>query len=143
MSKQVYYEDVAVGSDIPSITRHPTSRQLVMWAGASDDYNEIHYDKEVTAARNMPGIIVHGWLTASFLTQLLTGWAGDEGFIRKFGVAFRGMNFPGQDIVCKGKVLKKFVQDKEHLVELEIWTENSKGEKTTPGTATVRLPSKA
>jgi acyl dehydratase len=143
MAKQLYYEDVEVGSDIPSIVRHPTTRQLVMWAGASGDYNEIHYDKDVALAQNMPGVIIHGWLTASFLGQLLTGWIGDEGTLKNFNVAFRGMLFPGQDVICKGKVAKKYAQNKENLVECEIWAENPKGEKTAPATAVVSLPSKA
>jgi len=143
MAKQLYYEDVEVGSDIPSIVRHPTTRQLVMWAGASGDYNEIHYDKDVALAQNMPGVIIHGWLTASYLCQLLTDWIGDEGMLLKFSVAFRGMLFPGQDVTCKGKVTKKYTQGKDNLVECEIWAENPKGEKTAPATAVVSLPSKA
>jgi len=143
MAKQLYYEDVVVGSDIPSIVRHPKTRQLVMWAGASGDYNEIHYDKDVALAQNMPGVIIHGWLTASYLCQLLTDWIGDEGMLLKFSVAFRGMLFPGQDVTCKGKVTKKYTQGKDNLVECEIWAENPKGEKTAPATAVVSLPSKA
>ena len=143
MAKQLYYEDAVVGSDIPSIVRHPKTRQLVMWAGASGDYNEIHYDKDVALAQNMPGVIIHGWLTASYLCQLLTDWIGDEGMLLKFSVAFRGMLFPGQDVTCKGKVTKKYTQGKDNLVECEIWAENPKGEKTAPATAVVSLPSKA
>lgn len=143
MAKQLYYEDVVVGSDIPTLVKHPKTRQLVMWAGASNDYNEIHYDKDVALAQNLPGVIIHGWLTASYLCQLLTDWIGDEGMLKKFSVAFRGMLFPGQDVTCKGKVTKKYTHDKENLVECEIWAENPKGEKTAPATAVVSLPSKA
>ena len=143
MAKQLYFEDVVAGSDIPTLVKHPTTRQLVMWAGASGDYNEIHYDKDVALAQNMPGVIIHGWLTASYLCQLLTDWIGDEGMLLKFSVAFRGMLFPGQDVTCKGKVTKKYTQGKDNLVECEIWAENPKGEKTAPATAVVSLPSKA
>ena len=143
MAKQLYFEDVVVGSDIPTLVKHPKTRQLVMWAGASNDYNEIHYDKDVALAQNLPGVIIHGWLTASYLCQTLTDWIGDEGVLKKFSVAFRGMLFPGQDVTCKGKVTKKYTQGKENLVECEIWAENPKGEKTAPATAVVSLPSKA
>jgi len=43
---QVFYEDVSEGMEIPSLLKHPTTRQLVMWAGGSGDLYEIHYDKD-------------------------------------------------------------------------------------------------
>ncbi len=46
MGKQVFYEDVEVGMEIPPLVKTPSTRQLVMWAGASGDYYEIHYDKD-------------------------------------------------------------------------------------------------
>ena len=143
MAKQLYFEDVVVGSDIPTLVKHPTTRQLVMWAGASGDYNEIHYDKDVALAQNLPGVICHGWVTASYVCQVITDWMGDEGTLKKLNIAFRGMLLPGQDVTCKGKVTKKYTEGKENLVECEVWAENPKGEKTAPATAVVSLPSKA
>ncbi|MBF8265321.1 MAG: Acyl dehydratase, partial [Dehalococcoidia bacterium] len=72
MSKQIYYEEVEVGAELPPLIKHPTTQQLVKWAGASDDYYQIHYDKDFAMANNLPGVIVHGWLTFSFLGQLVT-----------------------------------------------------------------------
>ncbi|MGH7001266.1 MAG: hypothetical protein ACREEA_07145 [Stellaceae bacterium] len=45
-------------------------------------------------------------------------------------------------MICKGRVTKKYVDGADHLVDCEIWLENTKGEKTTPGSATVLLPSR-
>jgi len=143
MSNQLYFEDVTEGMDIPTLSKYPGNGQLVMWAGASDDYNEIHFNKEMAQAMGMPGIIVHGWLTTSFLCQMLTDWIGDKGKLKKVNVKYQGMLFPNEELFCKGKVLKKYVQNSEHLMDCEIWAENSKGEKTTPGNAIVLLPSKA
>jgi len=141
-AKQVYWEDVEVGQEIPTLVKRPTTRQLVKWAGASGDFYEIHYDKDFAQSTGLPGCIVHGWLTFSLLGQMLTNWIGLEGTLKKFGVSYRGMHFPGEDIICKGKVTNKYVKDGEHYVELEIWAENPKGERTTPGTALVILPSR-
>lgn len=141
MAKQLFYEDVEVGTEIPALVKHPTTRQLVMWAGASGDYYEIHYDKDFAQNSGLPGVIVHGWLTFSFLGQLVTDWIGEQGTLKKIGCNYRGMHFPGEDLICKGKVVKKYVQNNEHHVECEIWVENSKGERTTPGTAIFSLPS--
>ena len=49
------------------------------------------------------------------------------------------MDFPNEDIVCRGVVTRKYEEGGEKLVDLEVWTENPQGKKTTPGTATVRI----
>lgn len=139
---QVYYEDVKEGSDIPTLEKTPTTRTLVMWAGASGDFFELHYDKEFAKSMGFPNVLVHGRLEAAFLTQLLTDWIGDKGEVKKMSVQYRGNAFPGDKLLCKGKVTKKYVQDGQNLVELEIWVENPSGQKITPGTAVVALPSK-
>jgi len=139
---QVYYEDVKEGSEIPTLEKTPTTRTLVMWAGASGDFFELHYDKEFAKSMGFPNVLVHGRLEAAFLTQLLTDWIGDKGELKKMSVQYRGNAFPGEKLLCKGKVTKKHQQDGQNLVELEIWVENPSGQKITPGTAVVALPSK-
>ncbi len=142
MTEQVYFEDLAVGNEITPITKQPTTRQLVMWAGASGDYNPIHYDKDFAQSRGLPSIIVQGQLVGSFLGQLVTDWMGDKGTLRKLNCSYKGMNYPGDIITCKGKVSRKYIQDGEHCVECTVWAENEKKEKTVAGTAVVALPSR-
>jgi acyl dehydratase len=142
VAKQVYYEDVEVGMELPTLVKTPTPQQLVKWAGASGDFYQIHYDKDFAIKNGLPGIIVHGLLTCAFLGQMLTDWIGEEGTLKKYGVSYRGMHLPYQEIYCKGKVTNKYIQNGDHIVECEIWSENPKGEKCVPGTATVILPSR-
>jgi len=142
VAEQVFYEDIEVGSEIPSLVKRATRRQLVQWAGASGDFYEIHYDKDFALASGLPDVILHGRLKASFLGQMLTDWTGLEGNLKKYNVRYRGMDFPDQELTCKGKVTKKYVENNEHFVELDIWTENPQGEKTITGSAVVSLPSK-
>ncbi len=142
MTKQLYYEDTNIGDEIPTLVKHPTTAQLVRWAGAVDDYYPIHYDKDFARGAGLPEVIAHGWLTFSFLTQLLTDWMGDKGILKKLTCQYRGMHFAGEDCVCKGKVTKKYTEDSEYYVECEIWAENAKGERTTPGSALITLPSR-
>jgi hypothetical protein len=52
------------------------------------------------------------------------------------------MDQPGSKVTCKGKVMKKYLEGRDHAVDCEIWLENAKGEKTTDGAATVILPSR-
>jgi len=140
MTEQLYYEDVAVGSEIPPLVKQPTTRQLVMWAGASGDYNPIHYDKDLAQSRGLPGVIVPGQLAGSFLGQLITGWIGEEGRLSKLSCSYKGMNLPGEALTCGGRVSQKYIEQGEHYVECNLWVENEKGEKTVTGMATVVLP---
>ena len=142
MTEQVYYEDVVVDSELPPLSKRPTTRQLVMWAGASGDYFAIHYDKDFAQSKGLPGVIVHGQLVAGFLSQLITDWIGDHGSLKKLTCNYRGMNFPNENITCRGKVSKKYIENGEHNIECNIWAENTKGEKTVTGRAIVTLPTR-
>jgi acyl dehydratase len=143
MARQFCFEDVEVGQEIPSLEKDPTTQQLVKYAGASGDFYQIHYDKDFAIANGLPGVILHGALKNGFLGQLMTDFAGEQGWLRKLAVQYRGMDQPGSKVVCRGKITRKYVENGQHLVDCEIWLENAKGEKTTPGTATVVLPSRA
>ncbi len=142
MTRQIYYEDITEGSELPSLVKYPTTVQLVKYAGASGDYYQIHYDKDFAIANGLPGVIVHGWLTLSFLGQMVTDWLGEKGTLLKLSGAYRGMNKVHEDIICNGKVVKKYVEDSKNLARVDIWAENPQGEKTVTGTAIVSLPSK-
>jgi acyl dehydratase len=139
---QVYVEDVEPGDAIPELVERCTPRQLVMWASASGDFYEIHYDVEYARSVGLPGLVVHGALKNAFLGHLLYRWIAPAGRIVRYGCSYRGMDYPGQDLRCRGKVTAISEPDGEYLVDLDIWIENPSGEVTTPGTATVSLPSR-
>ena len=63
---------VKAGEEIPELVKHPTTRQLVQYAGASGDFYEIHYDQDFARSTGLPGVILHGLLKAGFLAQLVT-----------------------------------------------------------------------
>ncbi|HUS82880.1 MAG TPA: acyl dehydratase, partial [Dehalococcoidia bacterium] len=90
----------------------------------------------------LPGLIVHGALKHAFLGQMLHEWVGDKGWVKKFGCQYRGMDVPTQDIICRGVITEKKQEGGKSLVGLDIWTEKADGEKTSPGKATVILPSR-
>ena len=142
MSQQRYYEDIAEGDKITPLVKQPTTRQLVMYAGASGDYNPIHYDKDYALERGLPGVIVHGQLAGCFLGQMLTDWMGDGGRLKKLSLSYKGMNFPGDTLTCRGTITKKYVEDGRHYIACSIWIEKAGGEKTLTGTAIVALPTR-
>ena len=142
MSEQRYYQDVAVGDEITPLVKQPTTRQLVMWAGASGDYNPIHYDQDLAQSRGLAGVIVPGQLVCAFLGQLMTDWIGVGSSLRKLSCSYKGMNYPGETVTGRGQVTKKYVESEHHCVECSLWAENPKGEKTASGKAIVILPSR-
>ena len=133
----VTWDQVQEGQELPVLKKNCTTQQLVQWAAGSGDFYQIHYDKDFAQSTGLPGLIVHGALKNAFLGQLVHDWVGQNGRIKKYGCSYRGMDYPNEDILCKGVVRKKHESNGEKLVELEVWTENPKGEKTTPGSATV------
>jgi hypothetical protein len=153
MAKQLYYENVEVGADVTPLAKIATTRMLVQWAGASGDFNPLHYEDDFAKAIGVGAPIVHGALKRAWLGQLMTDWIGEHGVLKKLSCQYRGMDYPrkmktieeandGETWWCKGKVAKKYKAGDEYLIECAIWVENGKGEKTTPGAALVALPSR-
>ena len=153
MPKQLYWEDVNAGTEVTPISKIATTQKLVMWAGASGDFNPLHYQESFAQSRGMPTVLVHGRLKAHWLVHLVENWIGEEGRIKKLSCQYRGEDYPrkmnseltydeGETWWCKGIVSKKYVQDSEHMVDCDIWVENGKGEKATLGKTTVVLPSR-
>lgn len=140
--KQIYFEDVKDGQEVPSISITPSSQQLVHWAAGSGDFYQIHYDQDFAKSTGLQGIIVHGALKHALLGRMLWEWVRYDGKIKRYAVSYRGMDVPGAEMKLKGTVTGKRQENGENLVDLEIWTENPDGQKTTPGTATVILPSR-
>jgi acyl dehydratase len=138
----LYWEDIDTGTDIRSLEKNASTQQLVRWAGASGDFYQIHYDKDFAQEAGLPGVIVHGALKSAWLGQMLSDWIGETGRIKRYGCSYHEMDVPNDALICKGTVTKKYVEGNEHLVECEIWVENSKGEKTTSGSGLVALPTR-
>lgn len=139
-TRQVFWDDVQEGQEIPPLRKHPSTQQLVQWAAASGDFYQIHYDLDFARSNGLPGLIVQGAFKHAMLGQMLHEWVRYRGSIKRYGVSYRTMDVPGQDLTCRGRVVRKYEKDGENLVDLEIWLENAEAQTTTPGTATVMLP---
>ncbi len=138
----LYFEDVSAGDEIPVLKKNASTQQLVMYAGASDDYYQIHYDKDLAASAGHKSVIIHGALKSAWLAQLVTDWAGPASQLTELSVAYRAIDYPYDDLTIRGRVTGKRTEQGQNLVDCDIWLENGEGETTTPGSATVSLPSR-
>lgn len=142
MSEQLYYEDIEEGSDIPSLERPTSSRTLVMYCAAYEDYAEIHHDKDAANRAGFPTTVVPGLLTSAYLARMLTDWITPGGTIKRLHSRYRRPHFAGDTIVCRGRVVAKRIEGEERLVECEVWAEDVEGRTSTPGTALIVLPTR-
>jgi acyl dehydratase len=92
-----------VQADRFSVTVGPvTTTQLVKYAGASDDYNRIHYDQDYAKEAGLGGVIAHGMLTMGFMASAITQWGGPATRVRRICARFTSPVRPGDhvSVVC-------------------------------------------
>ena len=79
---------VAVGDTLPSITVTLRRADLVRYAGASGDFNVIHWNDRVATEVGLPGVIAHGMLTMAQAVRVVTEWVGDPSRVESYGTRF-------------------------------------------------------
>lgn len=82
---------MVLGEEIPARVFEVDRAQLVRYAGASLDFNPIHWSDAAAARAGLPDVIAHGMLTMALAGRLVTDWAGDQGAVEEFSVRFSGM----------------------------------------------------
>ena len=79
---------VAVGDIVAEATYEFTRDSLVRYAGASGDFNPIHYRDDIATSVGLPGVLAHGMLTMGVAVQPVVDWAGDSGRVTDYQVRF-------------------------------------------------------
>jgi len=117
--------NVRPGDALPEVAETIERMDLVRYAGASGDFNPIHWNDEVARAVGLPGVIAHGMYSMGIAARMVTGWAGDPAAIRRLRVRFSAMIEPGQTLTAKGEVAE--VDGRRVLVRFHA--EDEKGER--------------
>jgi hypothetical protein len=144
----VSYADVEPGAELPARSYRVTRLDLVKYAGASGDFNPIHWNERFAASVGLPDVIAHGMYTMAQAGKFVTEWAGDPGAVTGFGVRFSAMvpvpndavlseDTGGATIEFTGKVLEKLADNK---VTVDIVAKAAGAKVLTRARATVRLP---
>jgi acyl dehydratase len=137
-----YWEDVKEGDALPEMKIEKLTRtDFVKYAGASGDFNPIHHDQTFAEASGNPTVFAMGMLNAGILSRMVTVFAGRPN-VRRYKVRFATRAWPGDDVICRGRVTRKVVQGSERLVEGELEAVNQKGETLISGSFVAALPSR-
>lgn len=107
---------VQKGAELPALSLRVTRADLVRYAGASGDFNPIHWSDRVASSVGLPGVIAHGMLTMGLAGRLVTQWVGDPAAVRSYGVRFtRPVVVPDDDegalVEFSGRVADVIVAD--------------------------------
>ena len=142
LANTIFYEDVAVGSEIPRLAKGPlTTAHLMRWSAAMENWHKIHYDKPFALGHDkLPGLLVNGSLKQQFVLQLLKDWVGPGAWVWKVSFQFRAMNLVGETLSVWGRVTGKRDGPGYGLVDLELGIVNDEDKESTPGKATVAVP---
>ncbi|MEV6689226.1 MaoC family dehydratase [Streptomyces sp. NPDC051130] len=88
MTAQIQYADVEVGTELPAAAFPVTRATLVQYAGASGDFNPIHWNEKFAKEVGLPDVIAHGMFTMAEAIRVVTDWVGDPGAVVEYGVRF-------------------------------------------------------
>ena len=144
MQSQVYFEDVEVGQEIPSLTKNVNTVNILMYVAAVWLMDRIHFDNPYAVKRRgLPDIVAPGNMAGDSYVQLLNDWVGEKGRLKKIGLQFRSFMIPGNVLTCGGRITSKSVEDSKGRVELELWIRNQDGVVCVPGKGVVELPLRA
>lgn len=142
MTSKIRFEDVEVGEELPSRSNRIDRAQLVRYAGASGDFNPLHWNEEFARSVGFPSVIAHGMFNMALVARVVSDWTGDPGVLRSIRVQFRKEVLPDENLVAKGRVAGK--QETDRTVRVELWAElerdGRKIQAIKNGEAVVELP---
>ncbi|TXS50586.1 dehydratase [Streptomyces sp. uw30] len=130
MTANIAYGDVEVGTELPARSFPVTRATLVQYAGASGDFNPIHWNEKFAKEVGLPDVIAHGMFTMAEAIRVVTDWTGDPAAVVEYGVRFtKPVVVPNDDqgatIEVSGKVAAK-LDDNKVRVDLTVVSEGRK-----------------
>lgn len=132
--------DVKVGDSREMVLVEDLKRtQLVMYSGASGDYNPLHSDdKYCKEAAGYPGVFAHGMLTMGMTGRAVTEWFGVAN-VKKYGVRFTNQVWPGDTLTATASVVDIRDEDGGKVAEVKVETKNQDGATVITGSAVAKL----
>lgn len=137
--RKLYFENIRIGDELPAMAKSPIDRvQLARYAGATGDFNAVHVDEVAARAAGMPSVVAPNTIGMGFLGQLVGDWARGA-HVKRLSCRFSRMLWPGDTLVCKGRVADRHGQDGKYYLELDVWAENQTGGLVIRGNVTLKI----
>ena len=135
---KLFFDDVTAGDVAPEYAHELTRTDLVMYAGASGDFNPMHTDEVSAKAAGLPSVFGHGMFTAGLLGKAITDYVG-VGNLRNYKIRFTKQTWPGEILTTHVTVLRTYEEGSERRVDLECTVTNQAGESKLAGIAVAAL----
>ena len=113
-----------------------TRMQLVDYASASGDYNLLHYDESFARKTGLKGCIAHGMLQMAMCANYIMNWA-KNGTLKKFKLRFSDIVNENDVLTFKGKIINKYKESNENLIEVRVLTETQEKRITSQGSVII------
>ena len=114
--------DVRTGDQLPTASETLTQERLIVYAGASGDFNPLHWDPDFAAGVSPTGgVIAHGMLSMGLVSRLVTAWAGGPQRVRSLSASFRAPCPVGATLTVGGEVVG--IDDQARTATLAVWAE--------------------
>lgn len=131
--------EIAVGDRAEPWSVGPVDvSDFVRYAGASGDFNRLHYDRDYARAAGFPSVFAQGMFHAGLLATFATNWLTSEG-VRRFQVRFVDVVWPGDTLTCAGEVTHKYIDGEEERVDVDLSCRRQTGTLVLRGSATFAL----
>lgn len=142
--EQRYWDDISIGEEIPPVRFPLPVYRLVMMAGANRDFNSIHHNSEYARLTGAPEMYANNVFLQGMWERTIRDYIGLGGIMKSLkGFRMKVFNTAGETVITKGVIKNKWKDDNEHLIEIEVWCENTNGVKTVgPGSIVASLPSR-
>lgn len=141
-ANMLFWEDVSEGDELPSIRMPINQTRCVFMASATRDFSPQHSNPDY--AKNRAGtrdVVVNTQFNMGMVSRLATDWAGPAAQVRRVKIKMNESLGPGEEMIVAGRVARKYIQDGEHRVDIDV-TISSETRTATPSEATLALPSR-
>jgi hypothetical protein len=140
--RDVFWEEVVEGAELPTLVMPITVTRCVFMASASRDFAPQHHNRDYAQDRaNAPDMFLGTHFNIGMLSRFVTEWGGPLSTVRRINLSMRRSICAGEDMIINGQVVRKYEQDLEHLVDIDIHVATQNGP-AYEASATLALPSR-
>jgi len=141
INEQRFWEDIEEGDNLQRIEMEVPFRKVILNAATTWDYFPGHHNPEYARGQGQKTIYINTIFFQGFIDRVITDWAGPGTFMIKRKMSMKGSIYAGDTMHGEGRVIRKYIDNNRHLIDLQISIGNQDGP-CCPATATVCLPVK-